>query len=546
MNGFTLRDYQEECLQSILDRYREGIRRQLICLPTGTGKTVIFASFPKQFQMKKQMLVLAHREELLEQARAKVLLANPHLQVDIEQASRHASPDCDVLVGSVQTLGRKNSKRLARLNPENFYLIVVDEAHHAPADSYLRILTYFEVLKAKTRKLLVGFTATPKRGDGLGLDKIFQEITYAKTLPEMIEAGYLSPIAGYRIESEVDLSSVRTRMGDFVVSDLSQRVNIKERNDLIVAVYKERLEGKKTLCFCVDVEHAYTLAETFAQTGIAAAAVSGDMQRDKRKEVLADFHHGNVQVLANCMVLTEGYDEPSVEGIILARPTKSALLYTQMIGRGTRLYPGKEEVMVVDIVDVTRKHNLTTLPSLFGLNETFDMEGRTVEEVKKAIEWVEENRPYVAAHKAESLTDLRYRCRRIDMLDMNTPLELEAFSRFAWFSLNPGAYRLGLADSRSLSVESTILGKWEIVLHNRGAASLVTTENTLRTAIMKAEKYVVKHFPDEVRLVMRESFWRHQPASPKQIDFLRRKQIDVPPELTKGHASHIISMLRGN
>ena len=345
--SFSLRDYQIECLTAIRDRYLAGVRRQLTCLPTGSGKTVIFSEFPKFFRMKKQMLVLAHRAELLDQACDKLRQANPDLRVEIEQAGRVADPDSHVVVASVPTLGRKGSGRLPRLDPDRFFLIVVDEAHHATAKTYRRILKYFGVFEPDTPKLIVGFTATPKRGDGEGLDAVFEEIVFSRTLPEMIGAGYLSPVAGFRVETDVDLSRVKTRMGDFVVSHLSEAVNVEQRNSLVVDVFRSRLKEKQTLCFCVDVAHAHSLAEAFNAGGIPAGAVTGDMDHSERTKILTGFRTGSIRVLANCMVLTEGYDEPSVEGIILARPTKSTLLYTQMIGRGTRLHPGKENVTVL-------------------------------------------------------------------------------------------------------------------------------------------------------------------------------------------------------
>ena len=278
--SLKLRDYQRNCLAAIIGRYRAGIRRQLVCLPTGTGKTVIFAEFPGYFKMKKQMLVLAHRAELLDQARVKIANANPDLRVEIDQAGRTADPGSHVVVASVPTLGRKGSGRLHRLDPDRFFLIVVDEAHHATATTYKRILENFGVFSPETRKLLVGFTATPKRGDGVGLDAVFQEIVYSSSLPEMIRSGYLSPVAGYRVETDVDLSRVKTRMGDFVVTQLSEAVNVRRRNEIIVEVFRTHLKDKQTLCFCVDVAHARSLAEAFNSEGVRAAAVSGDIRKD--------------------------------------------------------------------------------------------------------------------------------------------------------------------------------------------------------------------------------------------------------------------------
>ena len=543
MTAPKLRDYQHDCLKAITDRYREGIRRQLISLPTGSGKTVIFADFPRYYKMKRQMLVLAHRAELLDQARDKIKKANPDLRVEIEQAGRVADPGSDVVVASVPTLGRKDSSRLKDLDPDRFFLIVVDEAHHATARTYKRILEYLGVFSPDTRKLLVGFTATPKRGDGKGLNAVFQEIVYSRSLPEMIRSGYLSPVAGYRVETDVDLTRVRTRMGDFIAAQLSRAVNVEQRNEIIIDVFQTYLRGKQTLCFCVDVAHAHSVAAAFNKKGVKAAAISGNMDINERARVLDDFSRAKINVLANCMVLTEGYDEPSVEGIILARPTKSSLLYTQMIGRGTRLYPGKENVTIIDIVDVTREHSLATLPSLFGLSDNFNLEGNTTNEAQKAIQWVEANRPWVPIDKATSLSDLRYRCKKIDLFDLETPYDLLIYANFAWAGFGKGGYRLGLTKGRAIIVTPNILGKYEVQIRQNGKDKIFEEKPDLRSSILAGEDYVKRHFSDLLPLVNLYSRWRNQPATQKQLKLLRNRKINVPKGITKGQASHLIGML---
>lgn len=542
-NIFTLRDYQKECLEAIYQGYKKGIRRQLISLPTGSGKTVIFSDFPRYFKMQKQMLVLAHRAELLDQARDKICKANPDLRVEIEQANRSADPESDVVVASVPTLGRKDSKRLKGINPDRFFLIIVDEAHHSTARTYKRILEYLDVFEPETRKLLVGFTATPKRGDNVGLDEVYEEIVYSKSLPAMIQNGYLSPVAGYRVETDVDLTRVKTRMGDFVASQLSRAVNIQERNNIITEVYHSHLKEKKTLCFCVDVAHALSVAQSFRDEGISAEAITGDMDTLKRQKILNDFSEGTIKVLANCMVLTEGYDEPSVEGIILARPTKSSLLYTQMIGRGTRLHPGKENVTVVDIVDVTKTHNLTTLPYLFGLSGRFDLEGHTTDEAHEAIKWVETNRPWVHVEKAKSLSELRYKCQKIDLFDLETPWELEDYADYAWTGMGKDCFRLSLTLGRSISIIPTILNRYEVIFTDKGIEKTLAVKTDLPSAIYAAEGLVKKHFNDLIPLVSLHSRWRREPATQKQLNILKKIKIDLPDGITKGQASYLIGML---
>ena len=538
-----LRDYQVQCLQAIKDHYLAGTRRQLTCLPTGTGKTVIFAQFPNFFQMKKRMLVLAHREELLEQARQKLLDANPHLQVHIEKGSRRAEEACDVVIASIQTLGRKGSKRLQDLPSDEFYLIVVDEAHHATAATYRRVLDHFGLFERDSKKLLVGFTATPKRGDGQGLDTVFQEIGFSRTLPEMIDAGHLCPLRAFRVETEIDLSRVKTRMGDFVAAQLSDAVNVAERNDIVIEVYREHLDQRQALCFCVDVAHARDLAQSFCDAGIACASVTGDMPSEKRRQVLKSFRQAELAVLTNCMVLTEGYDEPSIEGILLARPTKSVVLYAQMIGRGTRLHPGKENVTIIDIVDLTRDQKLVQLAALFGLPSQFDLQGKTTQEAHRAFQWVHERRPWVRTDLATSLDDLRYRCREINLFDLETPAELDRACDYAWSQTGPHAYRLNLTNGENLTVSPTIMDSWEVTFRRADAAETCEELETLEEAVHHAEQLVQTHRADAVGLVHRRSRWRQQPASEKQLQILTTKGLNIPANLTKGQASHIISMI---
>jgi superfamily II DNA or RNA helicase len=541
-----LRDYQSQCLTAIFNRYKAGTRRQLICLPTGTGKTVIFAQFPSFFRMKRRMLVLAHRAELLHQARDKLLAANPTLKVEIEQAGENASQDSDVVVASVPTLGRRGTQRLKRLNPDQFSIVVIDEAHHATADTYRRIVEHLGMLSSDTKKLLVGFTATPKRSDGVGLDLIFDEIAFSRTIPEMMRAGYLAPVAGYRVETDVDLSHVRTSMGDFVVSQLSGAVNIESRNALVVKSFRELVPDRKTLVFCVDVAHALDLAAAFRHYGILAAPVTGDMPADERGENLAAFSSGRLQVLTNCMVLTEGYDEPAVDGIILARPTKSALLYTQMIGRGTRPHPGKTDVTVVDVVDNSSKHRLVTLPSLFGLGESFNLKGRTTSEVERAIRWVGVNRPWVKTDLATDLDDLRLRCTRIDLLELRLPDEIRGATQLAWVAVGRNCYRLGLGQGEFLTCAQTVLDRWEVVLrspHHEMDGNVIVSAPHLETAIAKADDFIRQTRPRSLSLADLQARWRRQPATEKQLERLRRAHLQVPPQISRGQASHLIAMM---
>ncbi|MFQ5915891.1 MAG: DEAD/DEAH box helicase family protein, partial [Nitrospinota bacterium] len=199
----TLRPYQTDCLQAITGAWRDGVNRLLVSLPTGTGKTVVFAHLPQALGLNRKMLVLAHREELLEQAREKIVAANPEARVEIEQAERKADPGADIIIASVPSIGRNRSKRIEKFDPADFGLLICDEAHHAVAPTYRNVFDHFGLSNGRERPrnqdlLLVGFTATPRRGDHVGLEEVFDEIVYHRSIKEMIRQGYLAPITGYR------------------------------------------------------------------------------------------------------------------------------------------------------------------------------------------------------------------------------------------------------------------------------------------------------------------------------------------------------------
>lgn len=543
---FALRSYQRQCLEAIEKAYYRGVRRQLVCLPTGAGKTVVFAHLPQHLRMKKRMLVLAHREELLDQAVDKFRRANPDLRVGVEQAERRASDDDQVVVASVQTLGREGAGRLARFAPEAFSILIVDEAHHAVAESYRRVIAHFGLFAPDTRKLLVGVTATPRRGDDRGLDEVFQEIVYRKTIREMIEARVLCEIAGWRVETSTSLDGVATRLGDFVQRQLADRVNVAARNRLIVDAWREKLEGKRTLAFCVDVQHAIDLAAEFRSDGVACLPVWGDMPRDQRVEALAAFSRGDVKVLTNCNVLTEGYDEPLVEGILLAKPTKSALLYAQMVGRGLRIAPSKEGLTVIDIVDNTRKHSLVSLPTLFGLPEKFDLSGKDVLETARELERIRMRHPYLKFDQANTLEDVKALLRKVDLLSTEVPEELAHLTDLAWIPMPDGSYRLCLAGKEHVSIFENVLGQFEVERcdiepPDRPVRVRLALAKTLKQAVRAADGWVLQERADQIGLLNRFVRWRREPATQKQLALLASLGQPVKEGLSKGEAAMLIT-----
>ena len=333
-----LRDYQQEVLD-IIDKLEPGA--YLIQMATGLGKTATFTNIKR----KGRVLVLAHREELINQP-----IKYYNCPVGIEMADKHSNGE-EVVIASVMTL----IHRLDNFKPDEFDLIIIDEAHHAAAKSYKKIISYFKP------RLLLGFTATPNRGDNVRLDDVFQKIIYQKDLRWAIQNKYLTDINCLRVNIGYDISKVARRMGDFVTSELEEALNTDALNGAIAEAYKKYAKGA-TLIFATSVKHAQDIAKMIP----GAVAVTADTKN--RQELINKFTNREIPCLVNCMIFTEGTDMPLVETVMIARPTQNSSLYTQMVGRGLRLYPGKEKLILIDLVGTTGKCNLCTAPSLLGID----------------------------------------------------------------------------------------------------------------------------------------------------------------------------------
>jgi superfamily II DNA or RNA helicase len=538
-----LRAYQSEALTAVRDAYRAGKRRVIVSLPTGSGKTVVFAHFPRFLKMKKRLLVLAHREELLQQARDKFRSIDPELKVEIEQATSHAAADAKVVIASVPTLAR-SSARLSRLQPDEFSIVVVDEAHHAVAPSYRRIFDHFGLLEPSVSRYLIGFTATPRRGDKQGLGEVFEEVCYARDMREMIAERYLCPITGWRVDTDLSLDNVKVRHGDFIESQLARVVNMPLRNSLLVKAYRDFAPGRRAIVFCVDVAHAKDVHRAFAEAGIRAAPVWGELSRDQRRSTLAAFSAGEIDVVTNCNVLTEGFDEPRVACVIMARPTKSKLLYAQMVGRGTRLDPSKKDLVVIDVADNSRTHQLPGLHSLFNLPLNMNLNGGNALKIERQIERLNRTQPWIDTSRVRTPEDLKLAAERIEFFNFEAPAEIRAHTHNTWHAV-PGGYRLGLPEGEWISIEPNLVDTWDIRLstvHGREAL-LLSPAASLAAAVRSADGFVAVHRPDARRLVERSARWRNELPSDKQKQVLARNRIPVPAGLTRGQAAQMIAQL---
>jgi superfamily II DNA or RNA helicase len=538
----NLRPYQTEALVRVREAYKAGKRRVVVSLPTGTGKTVVFAHFPGALKMKKRLLVLAHREELLLQAQDKFRSIDPDLKVEIEQAGARASADAKVVVASVPTLARAGGARLSQLRPEDFSIIVVDEAHHAVAPTYRRIFDHFGLFLRGAPRYLVGFTATPRRGDKQGLGEVFEEVCYARDLREMIAGGYLSPIRGWRVDTDLSLDEVKVRHGDFVESQLARVVNTPSRNNLLVKAYRDLADGRRAIVFCVDVAHARDVHQTFAAAGIRTAAVWGDLAKDERRAALARFSSGKIDVITNCNLLTEGFDEPRVDCVIMARPTRSKLLYAQMVGRGTRLHRDKADLAVIDVADNSRTHVLPGLHSLFNLPMNMNLKGGSVLEIEREIDRISRMQPWIDTSRIHTPDDIRLAAERIEFFNFDPPHELAGCTGNTWCAV-PGGYRLSLPEGEWMLIEPNLLDTWDVEHITLGGAKLLKRAETLASAIESADRFVSAERPDAGRLVERSARWRAEPPTEKQEELLARHSIPVPEGLTRGQASQMISLV---
>lgn len=345
--GQELRPYQQQARDRIHAEWDAGHTRTLLVLPTGTGKTIVFASVAAdQVRAGDRVLILAHRGELLEQAADKLQRSTGLVSAVEKAESTCLDSWFRVVVGSVQTLQR--TTRLERFPQDYFGTIIIDEAHHAITDGYRRILDYFSGAK------VLGVTATPDRGDMRNLGEVFDSLAFEYKLTDAIKEGYLCKIMAQTIPLQLDITSVTMSGGDYAVGDLGTALD--PYLEQIAAEMARRCKSRKTVVFLPLIKTSQKFRDLLNTYGFRAAEVNG--QSDDRRQVLADFDAGKYNVLCNSMLLTEGWDCPSVDCVVVLRPTKVRSLYSQMVGRGTRLSPGKTDLLLLDFLWMTDKHEL--------------------------------------------------------------------------------------------------------------------------------------------------------------------------------------------
>ncbi|HMA21698.1 MAG TPA: DEAD/DEAH box helicase, partial [Gemmatimonadaceae bacterium] len=377
-----LRPYQEEAVQGAQDKLSDD-RSTLIVMPTGSGKTRIMTELAQR-RKKDRILVLAHRDELLQQARARFSHDCGEV-VGLDQADAFAG-DERIVVGSIQTVSREH--RLERFPPNRFDLVMVDEAHHAPAATYKRVLDYFADAK------VLGVTATPDRADEKAMGQIFDSVAYLYEIEDAIRDGWLCEVACSRIRiAGLDLSSVKTVAGDLNQGELDAVMAAEEVLLGVADATMREAGNRKTLVFTTSVENAHRLAEIMNRhRQDCARAVDGKTEIRERRDLLADHQADKYQFLCNVGIATEGYDDPSISCVAVARPTKSRALYTQMVGRGLRIAQGKQDCLILDFVGNSGRHKLASALDVLG--------GRYSEEEEELAQEIVAKNPGMKARDA--------------------------------------------------------------------------------------------------------------------------------------------------
>lgn len=493
-----LRDYQQECID-IIEQKPPGA--YLVQMATGLGKTKTFTHLPRH----GRVLILSHREELVKQP-----LKEYDCKTGVEMAKEHADPDAEVVSASVMSM----AKRLDRFNPYDFDTIICDECHHAAARTYRSIFDYFEP------RMLLGFTATPNRGDKARLDNVFQEIIFQRDLRWGIKNGYLCDIHCLRVDIGYDLSAVHTRHGDYAPGELDEAMD--GTADAVAEAYQKHAV-EATLVFAVSIHQAEEIAKRIP----GAVVVTG--KAENRADIIRRFTNREIPCLVNVMVFTEGTDMPLVETVIIARPTQSESLYAQMVGRGLRLYPGKEKLTLIDCVGVTKGASLCTAPSLLGIDlsnvpkkKQDELQGDLFELPMKAMAATDCPESWI---RNVEIVDLWAKGMSYNLHDVN------------YFKMPDGRLVCSLAEGKRITIPCP------------DSLGMVTLSGELipyQAALDRAYKVLSEQYEDCRALwdINRVKGWGRNPATEKQLGIIRRRYKDFDTSrLTKMQAGQILNRI---
>lgn len=543
-----LRDYQREAIDSVTAAWRRGMIRPAVVLPTASGKTVIFSHLSVEWLADhpgQRVLILVHTQELLDQALSKLRSVAPGLRVGAVQADRNETL-ARVVVATVQTLRNERRRRMLR----DVGLIICDEAHHAVAVTYRTIFNHFGVLGLApgeaARAVAVGFTATMVRADDLALGDVWQDVVCMRTISDMVQAGYLVRPRGIHVQvDDLDLTKVKTSAGDYQAGALGEAVETSMAPEAIAKAVTEHADDRKILLFAPTVSSAGVIADALSASGRSVGLIHGGLATGARRAVLDDFRADRTQIVAGVGVLTEGFDEPAADCVVLARPTKSQGLYIQIAGRVLRPYPGKTDALILDVVGATKLHGLVAGIDLFGEAPKEPKDPDSSDEFEDPDEL------------DEGQQDVR-QALGVDGPLVSTEVDLFAASSSRWLRTRAGVFFIPAGDRYIAILPSPpqTPAQWGEHFAGRGGQwgyDVVTMhKNQLHT-----ERAIVRAVPDlsyamawaegdvtpaEKTTAAKGRSWQAMRPSGKTLALAEKLSIYVPPGARMGEVSNMITL----
>ncbi|MHB2025147.1 MAG: DEAD/DEAH box helicase [Elusimicrobiota bacterium] len=518
-SGIALRPYQEEAQAVFLNRLAGGLRRGIINLPTGCGKTVTGLSIAKK--IGGRTLWLAHRDELIEQPLRAIRAIWPEAKAGVVKAERHEA-EAQIVFASIQTACRPG--RIDNLG--RFNLVVIDEAHHAAAETYRRVMEAMGCFSPEGPPAL-GLTATVERGDKLALDCAFEDIVYQLQLLNAIKDGWLVDLRMRRVVLDFNLDEVGIVSGDYNQGRLGEAMLRAGAAEATATAYIDHANDRKALIFTVTVDQARRTAEALKQRGVRAEWLSGETPTDERRAILSRLSTGETMVVANCAVLTEGFDEPSISSVMVARPTRSKTLYLQMIGRGTRKFPGKEDCLIVDLVGASTDHNLIQAPVLFGLTPEQAKDLTVTEALEEQEKQQEQKKSLEDALVGSFISANRKK---------------SGPRKFHWIKATSMLYAASAGDKGMVLLIQKNDGWVVTVAPREREDAMIQLENIpvdLELAQGIGEDYIRRASAE--RLVSESAAWRRNPASQKVLAALAKFRVTPPPDATAGEAADLLT-----
>lgn len=532
MTSIRLRDYQSECIDAVFAAWADGMKAPAVVLPTGAGKTVVFSEIVRRFRDDWvsgglggavdpapgcRVVILAHRDELVDQAMAKLRAVLPESVSVGKVKAQDNNIYADVVVASVQTLASERRRKLLQSSEAEapVGLIITDECHHAAAASYRKVYDAFP------DALRLGVTATLARGDGRGLGDVWDDVVYKKSVLWMMARKYLTEVRAQRVElADLDMAGVKSSRGDWQSGDLGRALTEAHADTAIARAYTEYAKDRQGIVFTPTVETAHAASEALNAAGVRTAVIHGATPRDERLGLFADYRSGKLQVLANCMVLTEGFDMPQAEVAVIARPTQSQPLYVQMVGRVLRPWPGKTEALVLDIVGASATNRLRTLIDLEPDHVRDLRAGETLLDASKRNEEEDQAREQAAVERMFRKPS----AFRLEIFDA----EMFGGSDYAWGETPKGVLFIWCGEVHVfLWPNPEAPGRWDVCVAREGQKWERTEHRGLDLSMAMAWGEAVAEDNYAGFSVSKKASWRSGKPSQAQVNFAELLDIDT-------------------